>query len=672
MATNGEQLNVSELDFAQIKANLIDYFKNSETEFTDWDFEGSNLNNIVDLLAYNTHYNAMLAHVAVNESFIDSAQLRSSVVSAAKLLGYIPRSFSASRVDIVGTIGAAADSASTYVVPRGTRLTATYNSENYSFVVLDDVTTLSKTTVGESHFYTVTEDQPLIGYEGSLVTTTFEANAVDTGQRYELADEDVDISTLRVLVYPTGAKSEGTATRFNQFSDIDVTADSKVYFINENSAGRYELTFGNGIYGAKLDAGNVIEMQYLITSGAGGNGVNTAFSISGDTSGNFTAAGTSLSIKGGARSSGGSNKETVERLKNNAINSFTTQNRAVTSDDYKNLITNNFSFVQSVSAWGGEDNDPPTFGSAFISLKPNSENTTDTVSEADKVSILDFLESKKILAITPQIVDPQFVNIVLDVLVKYDPSISSLSASELQLAIKDNVAVPFAESDINGFDTIFRHSLFQKKVDNFNRAVMNSLVRVFVSQEITVPADGSISDFTVDFGTPLRPDDGKTLVDVFATPSFTLGGESLFIKDEPGIDKFTRTVFTCRRNEDGTEQKVSQIGQINLATGVMQLSNLFVDTTTEMCFIANTQSNDIVGKRNLLLSIDFDKSTFSAFPDEIARGGGSRSVNYSTFNKDRGPTFIDSNTSSSNNTGSSTGSTGSSSGSSSSIGGTTY
>ena len=636
MATNGEQINVSELDFAQIKANLIDYFKNSETEFTDWDFEGSNLNNIVDLLAYNTHYNAMLAHVAVNESFIDSAQLRSSVVSSAKLLGYIPRSFSAARVDIVGTIGATADSASTYVVPRGTRLTATYNNTAYSFVILDDVTTLEKTTVGESHFYTVSEDQPLIGYEGSLVTTTFEANAVDTGQRYELADEDVDISTLRVLVYPTGAKSEGTATRYNQFSDIDIDADSKIYFINENSSGRYELTFGNGIYGDKLDAGNVIEVQYLVTSGTDGNGVNTVFSIGSDTSGNFSAAGTALSIKGNARSSGGSNKETVERLKNNAINSFATQNRAVTSDDYKNLITSKFSFVQSVSAWGGEDNDPPTYGTAFISAKPNSSYTDDVITEADKVSILDFLESKKVLAITPQIVDPEFVNIVLDVLVKYDPSISSLSASELQLAIKNNVAIPFEQADINGFDTIFRHSLFQRKVDNFNRSVMNSLVRVFVSQKITIPANGSISDFTVKFGAPLQPDDGQTLIKVYGTPQLTLGGEALYIKDEPGIDQFTRTVYTCTRNSDGTDQRFSLIGQINLSTGIMQLSNLFADNTTELCFIANTQSNDIVGKRNLLLSIDFDNSTFGAFPDEIARGGGSRSVDYTTFNKDRG------------------------------------
>jgi hypothetical protein len=636
MATNGEQLNVSELDFAQIKANLIDYFKNSETEFTDWDFEGSNLNNIIDLLAYNTHYNAMLAHVAVNESFIDSAQLRSSVVSAAKLLGYIPRSFSAARVDLVGTIGALADSASTYVVPRGTRLTTSYDGTSYSFVVLDDVTTLQKTTDGESHYYTVSEDQPLIGYEGRLVTTTFEANAVDTGQRYELSDEDVDISTLRVLVYPTGAKSEGTAVRFNQFSDIDIDSESKIYFINENSSGRYELTFGNGIYGDRLDAGNVIEVQYLVTSGTGGNGVNTAFSIAGDTSGNFTPAGTALSIKGNGRASGGNNKETVERLKNNAINSFATQNRAVTSDDYKNLITSKFSFIQSVSAWGGEDNDPPTYGTAFISAKPNSSYTDDVITDADKVAILDFLESKKILAITPQIVDPEFANIVLDVLVKYDPSISSLSASELQLAIKNNVAIPFDESDINGFDTIFRHSLFQRKVDNFNRSVMNSLVRVFLSQKITIPANGSISDFTVKFGAPLQPDDDLTLINVIGTPQLTLGGERLYIKDEPGVDQFTRTVYTCRKESDGTEQRVSLIGQINLATGVMQLSNLFADNTTELCFIANTRSNDIVGKRNLLLSIDLDNSTFSAFPDEIARGGGSRSVDYTTFNKDRG------------------------------------
>ena len=655
MATHGEQLNVSELDFAQIKANLIDYFKNSETEFTDWDFEGSNLNNIIDLLAYNTHYNAMLAHMAVNESFIDSAQLRSSVVSTAKLLGYIPRSFSAASVNVVGTIGATAESASTYVVPRGTRLTASYNGNAYTFVVLEDVTTLQKTTVGESHFYTVTEEEPLIAYEGRLVTTTFEANAIDTGQRYELFDEDVDISTLRVLVYPTGAKSEGTGTRYNQFSDIDIDSDSKIYFINENSSGRYELTFGNGIYGARLDAGNVVEVQYLVTSGDAGNGVNTSFTIGGDTSGNFTPSGTSLAILNNERSSGGSNKETVHRLKNNAINSFATQNRAVTSDDYRNLITSKFSFAQSVSAWGGEDNDPPTYGTAFVSVKPNSSYTDDVISEADKVSILSYLESKKVLAITPEIVDPEFVNIVLDVLVKYDPSISSLSASELQLAIKNNVAVPFADSEINGFDTIFRHSQFQRSVDNFNRSVMNSLVRVFVSQKITVPANGSISDFAVKFGAPLQPDDGKTLINVYSTPSFTLGGEALYIKDEPGSDQFTRDVFTCRRLSDGTEQRVSRIGQINLATGVMQLSNLFADNTTELCFIANTRSNDIVGKRNLLLNIDFDKSTFGAFPDEIARGGSSRSVDYTTFNKDRGSTFTD--TDSSSGSGSSGGTT---------------
>ena len=650
MAINGEQLNVSELDFAQIKANLIGYFKNSETEFTDWDFEGSNLNNIIDLLAYNTHYNAMLAHVAVNESFIDSAQLRSSVVSAAKLLGYVPRSFSSARVDIVGTIGATADSASTYVVPRGTRLTTTYNAENYSFVILDGVTTLQKTTDGESHYYTVTEEEPLIGYEGRLVTTTFEANAVDTGQRYELGDEDVDISTLRVLVYPTGAKSEGSATRYNQFGDIDIDAEAKIYFINENSSGRYELTFGNGIYGDKLDAGNVIEVQYLVTGGATGNGINTAFLAAGDTSGNFTKTGTSLSIMCGARSSGGSNKETVERLKNNAINSFSTQNRAVTSDDYKNLITSKFSFVQSVSAWGGEDNDPPTYGTAFISAKPNSSYTDEVITEADKVDILDFLKSKKVLAITPQIVDPEFANIVVDVLVKYDPSISSLSASELTVAIKDNVAIPFARDDINKFDTIFRHSLFQKKVDNFNRAVMNSLVRVFLSQKITIPADGSISDFTIKFGAPLQPDDSLTLIKVSGTPSLTLAGEPLYIKDEAGSDQFTRTVYTCRKKSDGTEQRVSSIGEINLSTGVMELSNLFADNTTELSFIANTQSNDIVGKRNLLLDIDFVNSTFSAFPDEIARGGGSRSVEYTTFNKDRRTSSQSGESSSSNST----------------------
>ena len=661
MAINGEQLNVSELDFAQIKANLIDYFKNSETEFTDWDFEGSNLNNIVDLLAYNTHYNAMLAHVAVNESFIDSAQLRSSVVSAAKLLGYIPRSFAAARVDLVGTIGAEADSDNTYVVPRGTRLTTTYNSENYSFVILDDITTLKKTTVGDSHFYTVGEDEPLIGYEGRLVTTTFEANAVDTGQRYELGDEDVDITSLRVLVYPTGAKSEGTATRYNQFDTIGINSESKIYFINENSSGRYELTFGNGIYGDKLDAGNVIEVQYLVTSGTAGNDVNAAFSIAGDTSGNFTSAGTSLSIMCGARSSGGSNKETVDHLKSNAINSFTTQNRAVTSEDYKNLILSNFSFVQSVSAWGGEDNDPPIFGSALISAKPNSSYTESVISEADKTAILDFLESKKVLAITPQIVDPEFADIVVDVLVKYNPSISSLSATELALEIKNNVVVPFAQNDINGFDVIFRHSLFQRKIDTHLNSIMNSLVRVLLSKKITIPADGSISDFKIKFGAELVPDDGKTLININTNPVHKLGGEAIYIKDEATSDRVIRNVFTCTIN-NGTVTRVADIGQIDLSTGIMDLANVFADETTEITFIANPKSNDIVGKRNLLLNIDLNNSTFTAFPDEIARGGSSRSVDYSAFSKDRNTTTLgDSSSSSSSSRGTGSTSTGGSS-----------
>lgn len=654
MAINGEQLNVSELDFAQIKANLIDYFKNSETEFTDWDFEGSNLNNIVDLLAYNTHYNAMLAHVAVNESFIDSAQLRSSVVSSAKLLGYIPRSFSAARVDLVGTIGATADSASTYIVPRGTRLTTTYNAENYSFVILDNVTTLRKTTDGESHYYTVTEEEPLIGYEGRLVTTTFEANAADNAQRYELGDEDVDISTLRVLVYPTAAKSEGTATRYTQFSTIDVDSESKIYFINENSSGRYELTFGNGIYGDKLDAGNVIEVQYLVTGGKAGNDINTGFSIAGDTSGNFAQAGTSLSIMCGARSSGGSNKESVTNLKNNAINSFTTQDRAVTSDDYKNLITSNFSFVQSVSAWGGEDNDPPTYGTVFVSAKPNSSYTESVISEADKADILSFLESKKILAITPEIVDPEYANIVLDVLVKYNPNISSLSASELSLSIKDNIVTPFALNELNTFDTIFRHSLFQKKVDTHLNSIMNSLVRVLLSKKITIPADGSISDFTVKFGAPLQPDDGKTLITISTSPIHTIAGEQIYIKDEEGRDRFIRNVYTCTIDRKNTVKRISNIGEINLATGVMQLNDLFADTTTEITFIANPTSNDIVGKRNLLLNIDINNSNFTAFPDEIARGGGSRSVDYTTFSRDRLATSASSQSEGSASTGNTT------------------
>lgn len=625
MIKTGQQLKVSELDFETIKQNLITYFKNSETGFTDWDFEGSNLNNIIDLLAYNTHYNAMLAHMAVNESFIDSAQLRSSVVSAAKLLGYIPRSFSAAKATCdVSAVAANSATATSFVIPRGTVLSTTYDSAQYQFTILDEACVLYRD--GEN--YTSRPTNPLIAYQGRLVSTSYQANVHDDGFRYEIADTNIDISTLRVIVYSDSNRSAGSAVVFRKYIDVgDVDAESSVYFINENTFGRYEISFGNGIFGKKLSSGNVIDVEYLVTDGSAANRINTPLI--------FTSLVNCVSAvaisQNGQRVSGGGDKESLDTLKQNALNSFTTQNRAVTADDYRNLIISQFSNIKSVSVWGGEDNDPPVYGKVFICANEYSNENAMRLSDPVKNDIMQFLKSKKVLAIIPEIVDASYCNIVLDILIKYNPNISQFSSTVLQNKVVDDVMVNYNENILNQFDSIFRHSQFIKILDSYSNSFLNSLVRVYLSQTIRVTQIQN--SFSIDFGAPLHPDDGKVIISVYSQTPLIENGEIVYIADEQnGLTKRNVYLYNIK---DGQQQRLRDVGVIDCETGKMTISGLYPDENVSLTFIVNPSSNDVVGKRNLLLNIDIANSTVNIYPDEIARGGRSRTVDYVTFPKDR-------------------------------------
>ena len=625
MIKPGQQLRVSELDFETIKQNLITYFKNSETGFTDWDFEGSNLNTIIDLLAYNTHYNAMLAHMAVNESFIDSAQLRSSVVSAAKLLGYIPRSFSAAKATCdVTAIAANSATATSFVIPRGTVLSTTYDSLQYQFTVLDEVCVLHR----EGENYVSRASNPLIAYQGRLVSTSYQANAYDDGFRYEIGDANIDISTLKVTVYSDSNRVPGSAVVYRKYVDVgNVDATSTVYFINENTFGKYEISFGNGIFGKKLNSGNVIDVEYLVTDGSSANRINTPLTF---TSLVNCVSGVAIN-QNGQRVSGGGDKENLDTLKQNALSSFATQNRAVTADDYRNLIISQFSNIKSVSVWGGEDNDPPIYGKVFICANEYASENQLTLSPQIKGDILQFLTTKKVLAIIPEIVDASYCNIVLDILVKYNPNISQFSSTVLQNKIADDVIDGYNQNVLNQFDSIFRHSQFVKLLDSYNSSFLNSLVRVYVSQSINVTQ--TQSNFMVDFGSPLHPDDGKVIISVYSQTPITENGEIIYIADE-AESTTTRNVYIYTL-KDSKQQRIRNIGTIDCETGKMTLSSLYSDEDVSLTFIVNPISNDIVGKRNSLLTIDTANSTVNIYPDEIARGGRSRTVDYVTFPKDR-------------------------------------
>lgn len=631
MAISGEKIKVTELDFQTIKANLIEYFKNSDNDFTDWDFEGSNLNTIVDLLAYNTHYNAMLAHMSVNESFIDSAQLRSSVVSAAKLLGYVPRSFSASQAVLEGKFLAKPASPDTTILERGTIFSTTVDNADYQFVVLDNTIELVK----EGDYYVTTPDNLIVASEGRIVKNTFIANGSDDSQRYQIDDENIDISSLKVRVFPTQSKSPGSSILYQRYGrGLNVKQDSNVYFINENSFERYELTFGNGIYGRKLKSGNVIEVEYLVTSGSEPNGANTPFKM--NTSNVDIESVDYVSLASGNRVSGGSEKETINRLKQNATNSFLTQNRAVTSDDYKNLISSNFQYAQSISVWGGEDNNPPIYGKTFICVKPYSSYQSAYLTSGDKLSVLDFVKGKKVLSIIPEIVDPEYINIVLDVLFKYDSNLLSRSVGELQNEIRSQIINDYNENILNTFDTIFRHSQFTRTVDEYDRSILNSLVRVFVKQSFSIPASGFIGDKLVNFGVPLTTDDNQVIVETSTDVPWTENEQRVFLSTESTSLPNIRNVYTFTLTEGTIETKLRDVGTMNLEEGTMTLNNtVYADKDTTISITVIPKSNDIVGKRNVLLSIDNSTSIVRGSVDEIVSGGSSRAVEYKAFDRDR-------------------------------------
>ncbi len=612
-----KQLNVTELDFDQIKANLITYFKQHESgAYKDWDFEGSGLNQMLDVLAYNTHYNAILAHNSLNESFIDSAQIRSNVVSRAKLLGYTPRSRKASRATLALRFSSSINEGrESYTFASGSKFTTVLNDITYTFITVEDYT-VQLDAVNDEYFFPKVEI-----YQGRIKHNKYVVDDINLNQKFEIDDDTIDVSNLEVNIYDNARTNSFQA--YVPFSEIGgVTGDSNIYFINENYAGNYEVSFGDNIFGKKPDRLNIIDFKYISTLGSEANGA-TIF--------NWVGSGISPNITLISKSSEGAEKEDIESIRFNAPLSFVAQNRTVTIDDYKSIISQNITGIQTLSIWGGQDNNPPEYGKVFISGKPVDG---DTLSIQQKDEIESLLKNKKVIAILPKIVDPEYTYLYFDVLFKYDSNRTSLGQGQLQSKVR-RVIEEYNTDQLQQFDNIFRYSQLLSIVDNSDFSILNSFIRVFVYKTLDINY-GNLTPIGLDFDMELygEIDEEESII---SSDPWTFGGITYRLADETKNGSINeRNIYAYRETSSGERIKVyKSIGSLFMKEGIVKINPLPVEQNESINIYVSPASNDIVSKRNNLLSIDVDRTQITADVDTISVSGSSGAIDYKTFNRHR-------------------------------------
>ena len=487
-----DRLRISELDFDTIKSNLKT-FLNQQSEFTDYDFDGAGLNILLDILAYNTHYNAYYLNMVANEAFLDTALLRDSAVSHAKTLNYVPHSTRAPVAIIDFSVESNTTTAATMTISDGfSFLSNQIDSKSYNFVVLDDVTV----TKANSKF--VFENLEI--YEGQLVTYNFTHNsATNPKQVFTLPDNNIDTTTLKVTVAPSVGNTSTSV--YNKVTDIlNVDGTSEVFFLQEERSGKYQIYFGNDVVGKSLPDGASVSTTYLLNNGTAANKANNfvATATLTDSLGNSQ---TNFTITPVSAAAGGADRESVDDIKFSAAAQFSTQNRLVTFKDYESYILNNYPNLDSVSIWGGEDNVPRVYGKVFVSLKPTANYY---ISEAEKQRIIDeIISPKAIVAVQTEILDPEFLYLIVESDVQYDAKKTNNSEAAIKQSIR-NAVLSYRDRELNKFDTRFILSKMQDDIDDTDlNAILGSETIVRVQKRFK-PTVGSSQAYTINFNVPLH------------------------------------------------------------------------------------------------------------------------------------------------------------------------
>ena len=623
MAINETRLNVTEFDFDEVKNNLKLFLK-TQTEFKDYDFEGSGMNILLDVLAYNTHYLGFNANMLANEMFLDSASLRSSIVSHAKTLGYVPISARAAKAVLDVTLNTL--TVATATMSGGTVFTTSVGDTNYQFVTDSDVTAAN---IGSG----ITFNDVTV-YEGTYVTTRYTVDSSDVDQRFLLRNNRADTTTLTVKVQTSS--SDTTTNTYTQATDItQVGTDSKVYFLQEVEAGLYEVYFGDGVIGTALSDDNIVILTYIVTNKAAANGASI-FS-------NSTSIGgvTDVSVFTQANASAGSEPESLKSIKYNAPLDYASQGRCVTAEDYKVYAKKLFPNAQSVSVFGGESGSYDTslgavstaeYGKVFISIK---STTGLNLTTSEKTQLVTDLAPYTIASTTPVVVDPLITKLILTGTFKYNTSKTSSTVTELEALVKTTL-INYSESDLEQFEGLFRHSKLLGLIDNTNTSITSSALNVTMGQFFT-PTTSASTAYTINFNNAFynpHSEHNKSAGGVIASTGFYISGDATNIQyfDDDGSGNL-RTYYLATGVRTYTD---STAGTVTYSTGKIVTDGIYITSAAEVDGASSTEiritaipdSKDIVPVRNQIVEIDFINTSVTGEVDTVSVGDSAAGTTY--------------------------------------------
>jgi hypothetical protein len=591
-----KNLTVQNLDFDEIKENLITFLK-SQSKFTEYDFRGSGFDVLMDLLSYNTHYMGYYAHMLANESFVDSAMLKSSLTSKAKLLNYIPRGKTSSTAEVILKIPnlTSHPTGNKVLFERGNIALASkkeneLNGDGRNFILIDDLYVYNKPIPGGNEYHYESEIVDI--YEGSYKDEMYKVDSSIYNQRFILHDSTVDYNTIRVKVYTDNSLSDFVSYKLaNDFTEIN--GESVVFFLTVNENEFYELRFGNGVYGKPVEDGNIIKIEYVSTSGEVGN--NAKHFIY-----NGVYNSSDVEITTISNSDGGKDEDDIEDLKFNIPNHYKRQNRLVTIDDYKNILLSEYGNISSINVWGGEDNYPIEYGKVFISIKPKFGDVLTTNAKARILN--DILKKYSVVTVEGVIVDADYLYVDLYNTTKFNPNKTDKTAGEIQSFIQE-VVQDYNDGKVSKFDGYFSNSRLNKEILLSDKSIISTFNHIRIKKRLT-PTINTVQQYVVDFNNKL---DESSLL---STNFIFRGYLSRYEDNGKGF------VLIYRQNPNTMEWETyadETFGLINYETGIISLSDISIEEVPEnkgdLLFTATPVEPDFYPVRNNIVKIDTVKYT---------------------------------------------------------------